>query len=78
MIVIFHVSAGLVSTFAPFMPSFWTNLTREFTIHKERIAIVTPGATQEYLINIVCCRDVAVVENISIGHILRGRGCSDV
>ena len=77
-VVILHVSGCLYGLWTPLMPALWTYLLREFAIHEQGIAIVAPRTTQIDLIHIVGSRDTTVVEDVSVGHILRCRGCSDV
>ena len=42
------------------------------------MSIWTPWATEIHLINIVCCREVAMVENVAISLVGRSRGCCDI
>ena len=77
-VVVLHIAGGLLTFLLPVVPALWTDGLRQFTIHKERIAIVAPRTAEIYLGSFRGGGDGTVVEDIAVSYVLRCRGSGDI
>ena len=77
-IVVFQVTGGLLPLLLPVMPAFRTDMSTQFAVHEEGVAIVAPGTSEVYLVDTGFRNEPTVVEDIAIGGIGRCGGCGDI
>ena len=78
LVVVLHIAGCLDGFRAPLVPSLGAYLARQIAIHKQRIAVVTPGTAEINLVDIGGTGDGALVEDIAVSHLLGRRGRRDV
>lgn len=71
-VVVLQIAGSLDGLRAPLVPALRQNLTGQFAIHEEGIAIVAPRTSQINLVNIGISCDTAVVKDVAVRNVLWG------
>ena len=77
-IVVFQIAGCLLALLLPVMPAFRTDMTSQVAIHKERVAIITPRTAKVDFVDPFGSDEATVVEDITEGYVLWGRGGCDI
>ena len=72
LVVVLQIAGCLDCLRAPLVPALGQNLTGQFAIHEEGVAVVAPRTPQINLVNIGIGRDAAVVEDVAVRNVLWG------
>lgn len=77
-VVVLQIAGCLHCLRAPLVPALGQNLTGQFAIHEEGIAVIAPWTAQINLVNIGISYDTTVVEDVAVRNILWCGGGSDI